>query len=108
MFDDEASGAHDFIGSCQASLQQLQDAAAQGRGLPLINPKKAGKSGYVSSGRCRAWQAALSSADLWARLCAGPWLEASLLLVLCPTHLGSSAADPGRFPASPLLQARWL
>ena len=83
MFDNEASGAHDIIGRCQASLQQLQDAAVQGRGLPLINPKKAGKSGYVSSGQCHAWPTALSRTGLC--------VEACMLLLLDSIHLSSSA-----------------
>ncbi|KAL4428006.1 hypothetical protein ABPG75_002095 [Micractinium tetrahymenae] len=50
VFDHNASGSHDLIGACQASLAALQDAAAAGRGLALVNPKKAGKPGYVNSG----------------------------------------------------------
>lgn len=50
MFDSDASGSHDFIGSCQASLRQLRDCGARGQGLPLVNPKKRSKPGYVSSG----------------------------------------------------------
>jgi hypothetical protein len=52
VFDSDPGGTHELIGSCQASLAVLQDAAAQGRGLPLLHPKKARKPGYVSSG---AW-----------------------------------------------------
>ncbi|KAL4445388.1 hypothetical protein ABPG77_011213 [Micractinium sp. CCAP 211/92] len=50
VFDHDASGSHDLIGSCQASLAVLQEAAAAGRALPLVNPKKAGKPGYANSG----------------------------------------------------------
>lgn len=46
----DAGGKHDLIGSCQASLQQLQEAAAAASGFPLINTKKSLKAGYESSG----------------------------------------------------------
>ena len=50
VFDADVGGSHDFIGRCEASLQQLQAAAVAGQGLPLVNPKKQGKPAYVSSG----------------------------------------------------------
>ena len=52
VLDRDPGGLNELIGSCHASLRELLDAAAQGQGLPLLNPKQlqAGKSGYVSSG----------------------------------------------------------
>ena len=50
VFDSDPSGSHELIGRCEASLQQLQAAAAAGQGLPLVSPKKQGKPGYANSG----------------------------------------------------------
>ncbi|PSC75848.1 copine-3 [Micractinium conductrix] len=50
VFDHDDVGSHDMIGSCQTSLAGLQAAAAAGQGFALVDPKKAGKPGYTSSG----------------------------------------------------------
>lgn len=52
MYDHDAGGSHDLIGRAEASLAQLQAAAAQGQALPLVNPRKQGSAGYSSSGEC--------------------------------------------------------
>lgn len=55
VFDADVGGAHDFIGACTTSLQQLQDAAASGQPLPLVNPKKQSKANYTNSGGGAGW-----------------------------------------------------
>jgi hypothetical protein len=50
VFDHDIDGSHDLIGRCETSLAKLQAAAAGGHGILLVNPKKASKAGYVSSG----------------------------------------------------------
>ncbi|KAI7845503.1 hypothetical protein COHA_000926 [Chlorella ohadii] len=50
VYDHDAGGSHDLIGRAEASLAQLQAAAAQGQALPLVNPRKQGSAGYSSSG----------------------------------------------------------
>lgn len=50
VFDHDAGGSHDLIGRAEASLAQLQAAAAQGQPLTLVNPRKQGSPGYVNSG----------------------------------------------------------
>ena len=50
VFDHDSDGGHDLIGRCEASLQQLRDAALHGHGLVLVNPKKQLVRHYVSSG----------------------------------------------------------
>jgi hypothetical protein len=56
VFDSDGGGSHELIGQCETSLQQMQAAAAQGQGLPLVNPKKRGQHGYLSSGALPAVQ----------------------------------------------------
>lgn len=68
VFDADLSGAHDFIGACTTSLSQLQDVAAAGQPLPLVNPKKQGKAGYTNSGGV-GWRAAWLAAQ--GRGCGG-------------------------------------
>ncbi len=57
VYDHDAGGSHDLLGRAEASLAQLQAAAAQGQPLPLVNPRKQGSPGYSSSGEC--WLAGL-------------------------------------------------
>jgi len=108
VYDHDSSGSHDLIGTCQASLAALQQAAQQGQGLPLLHPKKAGKPGYVSSGgRVGEW--------------AGRWILPGLAPLLpsgqacsgitgaycrppCHTHATSGPGTPAIHP--PCLQAR--
>ncbi|GAB4817389.1 hypothetical protein N2152v2_004435 [Parachlorella kessleri] len=51
VLDYESNGAHQFIGACDSSLQQLKTlAASPSPTLDLVNPKKSGQKGYHHSG----------------------------------------------------------
>jgi len=52
VYDHDADGSHDLIGRAETSLAQLQIAALLEEPLPLVNPRKQGRAGYSSSGRC--------------------------------------------------------
>ena len=52
VYDWDFDGGHDFIGSCNTSLEELsQGEEYQIMQLDLINPKKKDKKGYKNSGQ---------------------------------------------------------
>ena len=50
VWDYNASGAHELIGGFESSLNGWLEGAKTGAEYPLVNPKRAGKSGYKHSG----------------------------------------------------------